>query len=70
MIKYDKLWQTMAAQGITEYHLYTYHNVSRGQLFRLRHNRNVEVNTIDKLCNILGCDVSEIMEHIPDGNIF
>lgn len=60
----------MAAKGITEYHLYTYHNVSRGQLFRLRHNRNVEVNTIDKLCNILGCDVSEIMEHVPDGNIF
>ncbi len=55
--------------GISEYALYTYHNVSRGQLSRLRHNQNVEVNTIDKLCNILNCSVSDIMEHFPDDNI-
>ena len=70
MIKYDKLWQTMAKKGVTEYSLYTHHNVSRGQLFRLRRNMNVEVNTIDKLCNILECDISDVMEHIPDDNVF
>lgn len=70
MIKYDKLWETMKRRGISEYALYTYHNVNRSQLFRLRHNRNVEVNTIDKLCNILQCDVSDIMEHVPDDNTF
>lgn len=70
MIKYDKLWQTMAAKDISEYYLYTYCNMSRGQIYRLRHNMNVKVNTIDKLCNILECDVSDIMEHIPDNNLF
>lgn len=70
MIKYDKLWETMKRRGISEYALYTYYNVNRSQLFRLRHNRNVEVNTIDKLCNILQCDVSDIMEHVPDDNTF
>lgn len=69
MIKFDKLWTTMKRCGISEYALYTYHNVSRGQLSRLRHNQNVEVNTIDKLCNILNCSVSDIMEHFPDDNI-
>ena len=70
MIKYDKLWQTMTEKGVTEYSLYTHYNVSRGQLFRLRHNLNVEVNTIDKLCNILECDVCDVMEHVPDNNVF
>ncbi len=64
MIKYDRLWATMKERGITQYDLYTYHNVNRSQLDRLRHNKNVQVNTIDKLCNILHCGVEDIMEHI------
>lgn len=70
MIKYDRLWQTMKQKGITQYDLYTKYNVNRAQLDRLRHDRNVEVNTIDKLCNILRCRVEDIMEHIPDDNYF
>lgn len=70
MIKYDRLWQTMKNRGISQYDLYTRHNVNRSQLDRLRKNKNVEVNTIDKLCNILQCRVEDIMEHIPDDNTF
>ena len=70
MIKYDRLWQTMKAKGITQYALYTRYNVNRSQIDRLRKNQNVETNTIDKLCNILGCRVEDIMEHIPDDNHF
>ena len=70
LIKYDRLWKTMQERGITQYDLYTRHNVNHSQLDRLRHNKNVEVNTIDKLCNILKCRVEDIMEHIPDDNRF
>ncbi len=70
MICYDRLWETMSKRGITQYDLYTHHNINRSQLHRLRHNQNVEVNTIDRLCNILHCAVEDIMEHIPDDNTF
>ena len=70
MIKYDRLWVTMKARGVSQYDLYTYHNVNRSQLDRLRKNKNVEVNTIDRLCNILNCRVDDIMEHFPDDNHF
>jgi len=70
MITYDRLWVTMKQRGITQYDLYTHYNVNRSQINRLKHNQNVEVNTIDKLCNILECRVEDIMEHIPDKNIF
>ena len=70
MITYDRLWQTMKQRGVSQYDLYTYYNVNRSQLNRLRHNENVEVDTIDKLCNILQCRVEDIMEHFPDDNRF
>lgn len=70
MIKYDKLWETMKSKGITQYDLYTTHNVNRSQIDRLRKNQNVEVNTIDKLCNILKCEIEDIMKHFPDDNTF
>ena len=70
MIKYDPLWKTMKVRGITQYDLYTHYNVNRSQINRLRRNQNVEVITIDKLCNILQCRVEDIMEHIPDDNRF
>lgn len=70
MIKFDRLWQTMKLRGITQYDLYTHYNVNRSQLDRLRHNRNIEIATIDKLCNILNCKVEDIMEHFPDDNKF
>ena len=70
MIRYDRLWKTMEIRGISQYDLYTRFNVNRSQLDRLRKNKNVEVNTIDKLCNILNCRVEDIMEHFPDDNKF
>ena len=50
--------------------MYTHYHMNRSQLNRLRHNQNVEVNTIDKLCNILDCNVEDIMTHYPDDNVF
>ena len=70
MIRYDRLWETMKRRGVTQYDLYTHHNVNRAQLDRLRKNLNVEVNTIDRLCNILHCKVEDIREHFPDDNVF
>ena len=70
MIKYDRLWVTMKEKDITQYDLYTKYNINRSQLDRLRHNKNVQVNTIDRLCNILHCNVKDIMEHFADDNLF
>lgn len=68
MVTYDKLWVTMKERGITQYDLYTKHNMNRSQLNRLKHDKNVTVLTLDRLCNILNCDISDIVEHIPDDN--
>lgn len=58
----------MKEKGISQYDLYTHYNMNRSQLNRLRHNKNVTVSTLDKLCNILNCKIEDIMEHFPDDN--
>ena len=70
MIKYDKLWETAEKRGITRSILTKKYNVSKAQLYRLRYNQPVSTNTLDRFCNILECDISDIMEHIPDDNFF
>ncbi len=70
MIKFDKLWETAEKKGITKTMLTKKYNVSKAQLYRLRHNQPVSTNTLDRLCNILECDVRDIMEHIQDNNYF
>ena len=66
MIKYDKLWVTMKKRGISQYNLYNDYGIDRSLLDRLRHNKNVEIFTLDRLCTVLKCDIGDIAEHVPD----
>ena len=63
LIVYDKLWQTMKDKGITQYALIHKYHISPSQITRLKRNESVSTNTIDVFCNILNCDVQDIMTH-------
>ena len=66
MIVYNRLWNTMKTKGISQYKLINEYGVSSGQLDRLRKNENVNTYTLNKLCKILDCDLSDIMEYIKE----
>lgn len=70
MIRYARLWLTMKERGISQYDLYHRFHISRSQIHRLRKNENVQVNTLDRLCNILNCELSDVATHFPDDNVF
>lgn len=61
MISYEKLWLTMKKKKITQYTLIKDYHVSAGQLSRLRKNSYVSTHTIEMLCDILDCNVEDIM---------
>jgi len=67
MISYSKLWDTMKAKGISQYALIKKHHISPAQITRLKRDESVSTHTIDVFCNILDCEISDIMEHIKDG---
>lgn len=56
----------MKERGITQYDLYTRYGISTSFLDKLRHDKNVEIRSLDILCTILNCDFGDIVEHIPD----
>ena len=66
MISYAKLWDLMQKKGISQYALIKTYNISPGQITRLKRNESVSTHTIENFCRILGCNVGDIMQYIPD----
>ena len=66
MIDYGPLWATMKRKGVSTYSLITRFSFSKGTLDSLKHNRNITTATINDLCEILDCDVEDILRHLPD----
>ena len=64
MIVFDKLWQTMEAQGVTTYWLREKAGIDSKTVRRLRANENIETKTLDRLCAALHCTLSDIAEYI------
>lgn len=65
MISYEPLFRTMKRKGITSYKLgkmgfsmSTYHSIRRGNV--------INTNTLNTLCKLLECTVSDILEYIND----
>ncbi len=66
MIVFDPLWKTLNEHNISQYKLINDYNISSGQLDRLRKNGNVNTATLNELCNIIGCELSDIAEYRRD----
>ena len=66
MIKFDKLWQTMEARGISSYRLREKCGIDRKTIRRLKANDNIETKTLNKLCAALDCSLEEIAEYVKD----
>lgn len=66
MYNYDRLWDTMAQKGMTKYKLVKDHGISKSLLHRLKNNQSVSMNTLDTICNILDCDIEDVVTHVRD----
>ena len=66
MITYDNLWKKMKKKGISTYYLITYEKISRAQIQRLKKNQSITTYTLNRLCNILDCDITDILTYTKD----
>ncbi len=66
MIVYDKLWKTMEKRGITKSRLVGKYGLSPSLITKLKRNQSITVHTINILCEILDCNVEDIMEYKKD----
>ena len=56
----------MTKKGITQYSLIHEYHVNQSQLHRIRKNMVLKTTTLDRLCNILDCEIEDICQHIKD----
>lgn len=69
MISYEPLWKTMKSKNATTYTLRNKgkpYTVSGSTIERIKAGGAISTNTLDAICKILDCSISDIIEFIPD----
>lgn len=66
MISYRPFYETLWKKSITEYHLIFHEGFSANTFYRMKQGKDISTKTIDALCEVLDCNVEDIIEHIKD----
>lgn len=67
MIIYDPFWETLKRSDETTYTLIKVYGISSQTISKLRKNESITMRTLNELCGVLKCDVTDIIRYIPDG---
>ena len=67
MISYKKLWKLLIDKDMKKQDLMAATGISTTTMTKLNKGRNVNTDILVRFCNALRCDVSDIMEIIPEG---
>ena len=62
MLVYKDILGQLKAAGYTTYRLRVEKILSQSVLTRIRNGESLSADTLDKLCTILKCDLSDIIE--------
>lgn len=65
MIDYQPFWETLKRSGENWYTLTRKHHISDSTLYRLKHNKDISMKTMNDLCRILDCRIEDIAVYIP-----
>lgn len=65
-MSYNKLWKLLIDKKMKKSDLRKDIKISSSTLAKLTNDENVTTDVLVKICNYLECDVSDIMEFVPD----
>jgi DNA-binding Xre family transcriptional regulator len=66
MISYKKLWHILLDKDLKKKDLVILAGVSTYTINKLTHGENVTTDVLQRICKALECNLSEIMELVPD----
>lgn len=66
MITYKPFWDTLSKSSETTYTLINKHNINPTTINRLRNDKPVTTTTLNDLCIIFNCPLSDIAEFVPE----
>jgi len=65
MISYKPLFKTMEQKNITSYALFK-KGFARSTYYSIQQGNSISTNTLNQLCKLLKCSVSDVIEYLDD----
>lgn len=66
-VSYDKLWHILLDRHMTKETLRKECGISSNTIAKLGKGQNVTTDVLVRICKVLDCDISDVMELIPGG---
>lgn len=66
---YNKLWHILIDKNMTKTQLREAANITTNAMANLGKNESVPVETLEKICVVLGCTIDDIMDFEPDPDV-
>ena len=66
MIKFDKLFERLEAEGKSSTYWLRQNGVHPTVVNKLKKDGRVNIDTIDKLCELLDCQPGDLMEYVRE----
>ncbi|SEI97343.1 DNA-binding transcriptional regulator, XRE family [Lachnospiraceae bacterium A10] len=63
IISYKPFYETLAKKNITEYELIFKYGMSSNTIHRMKHGKPITTSTLNIICDILQCDVQDVLFH-------
>ena len=68
MISYRPFWETLNRRNISTYELIYRQGVSANTIYRMKRGMPITTKTLNDLCFILDCSVSDIIEYVRESD--
>lgn len=65
-ISYKKLWKIMIDKDINKGKLCKKTGISAGTMAKMSKGEPVTLTVLEKICNVLECDIGDVVEKIPE----
>ncbi len=63
---YNPLWKLLIDKGINRTELANEIGLARTTITKMGKNEYVAMEVLDRICNYLNCEISDIVEHLKD----
>lgn len=68
-ISYNKMWKLLVDKKMSKADLRKAANIAPNTMTKLRRDEPVNLAILGRACAVLGCDIGDVMEFIPEDEI-
>lgn len=65
-VRYNKLWKKLIDENMMKVDLRDQAEITTNALAKLGKNEHVSTQVLEKICNVLHCEIQDIIEFVPD----